>query len=138
MMKFLGFLFLVALAVGGYGYWKGWFEVSKDQANGKTKFGVTIDNDAMSRDLDTMTKWAHEKLDKLDQKIAELRNKASKASAESKQSLEKEIRALEAQKGSAAESLRELKTSTQEKAAELKKKLEQTLSDTPPVEKSGG
>lgn len=140
MMKFLGFLFLVTLGVAGYGYWKGWFEVTKSDAQGKTSYGVTIDNDKMSSDLDAMTKWAHEQLDALDQKIDELRNKAAKASNETKPEIERQIRALEAQRGEAKESLQELEKSDvqkdEAKAGALQKKLQQTLTDTP-VEKGG-
>lgn len=137
MMKFFGFLFFVAVAVGVWGWWTGRFVFSKSEANGKTSIGVTIDNDAITRDLDAMTQWGREKLDQLDQKIDELRKKASKASAESKRALQEEIDQLEQQKDAAAESLKSLKDGAQAQAAELKARLERTLKDaTEAVEKS--
>lgn len=138
MMKFLGFLFLVALAVGGYGYWSGWFEVSKSEADGKTRFGVTIDNEKLSHDVDAVMKKARGALDSLEQKIAELRTKASTATAENKAKLEKQIADLEQKKGAAVQELNNTKDATVEKASDLQRRLEQMLKQSSDaVEKDG-
>lgn len=138
MMKFLGFLFLVALGIAGWGYMHGWFEVSKSEANGKTSYGVTIDNQKVSTDVEGMIRKGHDLLDSLDKKIAELRSKASKASADSKAKIEQQIQSLEAQKNAAAQSLKDAKDATADQASALQQRLEKALNDaSTAVEKAG-
>ncbi len=128
MMKFLGFLFLVAAGLGVWGWSTGRFEVSKTEADGKTSIGVTIDNQQISNDLDAVIKWGHEQLDALDKKIDELRERAAKASAEGKASLDQQIEALEKQKGEAAQELNEAKQKMSDGANALHQRLERALS----------
>lgn len=126
-MKFLGFLFLIALAVGAWLYMTDVVDVSKSEENGKTKFGLTIDNEKAAHALDDVMKKAHETIDYLDRKLDALRNKASKASAEGKAKIELEIEQLEAQKGAAAQQLDALKNTKGDDARALQQRLEETL-----------
>lgn len=127
MMKFLGFLFLVALALGAWGYMNDVFDVSKSEENGKTKFGLTIDNEKAAHALDDVMKKAHETIDYLDRKLDDLRSKSSKASGESKVKFELEIEQIEAQKGAAAQQLDALKNTKGDDASALQQRLEETL-----------
>jgi predicted nucleic acid-binding Zn-ribbon protein len=139
MLKFLGFLFVVAVSFGAWGYFTGRFEVSKTEANGKTSIGVTIDNEKLSKDLDAVIKWGHDQLNALDRKIDELREKASKASAEGKAKIEQQIEALEKQKSETARELEQARDQAVDGASALHERLERALSsgeNPTPVEKN--
>lgn len=49
-MRFLGFLFIVALIVGVVGYFRGWFTVVTTHAGGKGEVTLGIDNDKIRDD----------------------------------------------------------------------------------------
>jgi formylmethanofuran dehydrogenase subunit E-like metal-binding protein len=136
-MKFLGFLFLVVLAVGAWGYSQDWFEFSKSEAQGKTRYGVDVDENKITHDIDAVSKWARERLNDLDRQIDELRHKASKASPENKPAIEQEIRELEQKKGAASQELHELEKGTEAEQKESARKLQQTLREEE-AKKGGG
>ncbi|MBM4014359.1 MAG: hypothetical protein FJ293_05275 [Planctomycetes bacterium] len=136
-MKFLGFLFLVAVGLGVWGWTTGRFELSKSENDGKTSIGVTIDNQRLSNDLDAVIRWGHEQLDALDKKIDELRERAAKASAEGKANLDQQIEALEKQKGEAARELNAAKEKAVDGASALHQRLERALSSDDPARGNG-
>jgi hypothetical protein len=48
---FLIFLFVVLIAVGGFGFYRGWWSVSSEKgADNKVHFGLTVDKEKISAD----------------------------------------------------------------------------------------
>ena len=128
-MRFLGFLFLVALGIGGWGWHKGWFTASTSNDGSTTILNLQVHKDALARDLDTYEKKVHDGLDTLSRKIGELREKSKKASSETKSDIDRQIEELEKKKSEATESLNQLKGSAGDKSDELKKKIDEVLND---------
>ena len=138
MMRFLGFLFLVVLAVGAWGYTQDWFKGYKTEAQGKTRYGVEIDTEKMTNDFDAVSKWARERLDDIDRQIAALRQQEATASPAEKPAIEQEIRELEQKKGAAKQELKELEKSGDDGKNESARRLQQTLRDEEAAKKGGG
>jgi DNA mismatch repair ATPase MutS len=137
-MRFLGFLFLVAVGIGAWGWWKDWFSVTTSDANGKSSITVEIDKDKLAADLDAYEKKAREVLDALDRKIDELKEKAKSAGGDAKKELEREIDELEQKKEAAAESLGELKNSSDQKLDDVRKRLDEVLEESKDAVKRAG
>lgn len=138
MMRFLGFLFLVAAGIGAWGWWKDWFSVTTGEAKGKSSITVEIDNDKLAADLDAYEKKAREVLDALDRKIDELKEKAKSAGSDSKDELEREIDELEQKKEAAAESLGELKSTSDQELDDVRKRLDEVLEESKDAVKRAG
>jgi len=51
-MRFLGFLFIIALVVAAVGYFRGWFSVVTVHAGGKDEITLGVDNDKIRDDTD--------------------------------------------------------------------------------------
>jgi len=51
-MRFLGFLFIIALIVGAVGYFRGWFTVVTTHASGKGEVTLGVDNDKIRDDAE--------------------------------------------------------------------------------------
>jgi hypothetical protein len=49
-MRFLGFLFLIVLAVAAFGYYRGWFTVTTTHAGGSTNVDIGVDTDRIRGD----------------------------------------------------------------------------------------
>jgi len=138
MLRFFGFLFLVLLAVGAWGYTQDWFKgYNKTDAQGKTRYGVEIDTEKMTNDFDAVSKWARQRLDDIDRQIADLRHQAAKANPNDKPAIEQEIRELEQKKGAATQSLQELEKEGDADKNESARRLQQELRDEE-AKKSGG
>jgi hypothetical protein len=49
-MRFLGLIVILAAAVFAVGLYQGWFRMSPQSAEGKSKFTLTMDKDKMGQD----------------------------------------------------------------------------------------
>lgn len=66
-MRFLGFVFVLALLLAVVGYWRGWFSVVNVHAGGKNDLTLGVDNDRIGDD----TRAAVARLEQLSAKAAE-------------------------------------------------------------------
>jgi hypothetical protein len=55
-MKFLGFMFLLALLLAAVGYFRGWFSITTSDASGKSGVELTIDNQKLGDDAKAVTR----------------------------------------------------------------------------------
>ncbi|MFN3243468.1 MAG: hypothetical protein ACE37K_18335 [Planctomycetota bacterium] len=58
MLKTLGFIFLLALIVGGIGWFAGWIEFDAAHAHNSSSVGVTVDKQRVERDLERLGREA--------------------------------------------------------------------------------
>lgn len=126
MLRFFGFLFLLALGVGAWGWWQDWFSFETSEHDGKSSYTVNVDKDEFARDLETYEQKVHAALEAINHKIAGLRDRARTASAKSKPELEEQIRELEQKKGD-VESLRDLRNTPPDELPAKKKKIDEAL-----------
>ncbi len=126
MLRFFGFLFLLALGVGAWGWWQDWFSFETSEHGGKSSYTVNVDKDEIARDLETYEQKLHAGLEAINHKIAGLSDRARTASAKSKPELEEQIRELEQKKGE-LESLRDLRNTPPEELPAKKKKIDEAL-----------
>jgi hypothetical protein len=107
---------LVAAAAGcDSGYVK-----SHSSTGSTSSVTVTVDNDQIRRDKEAFRARTETKLAEWDQKMAEMRDRASKATGQAKADLEREIAAQKPKLEAARQELREIDAMTAEKWAEFK------------------
>jgi len=122
MLRFLGFLVILALIVGGIGYARGWFFVDKNPATDTVTFGM--DKNRLEEDLKISRARYDEQMTEFDAKLARLKAKASAASAGARESLDRQVAEFERDREDLARKLSELKNSTKERFSQLKEEIE--------------
>lgn len=91
-MRFLGFVFLLVLAVVGVGFYQGWFSVTTSHAGGKGGLQIGVDADKVAADA----KAAADQLAKLSAQAAEKLRSLGKPTAGGATVLEAEVAAVDA------------------------------------------
>ena len=122
MLRFLGFLVILALVVGGIGYARGWFFVDRHPATDSVTFGM--DKNRLEEDLRISRARYDEQMKEFDAKLARLKTKASAASASARESLDAKVAEFERDREDLARKLTELKSSTKERFTQLKDEIE--------------
>ena len=122
MLRFLGFLVILALIVGGIGYARGWFFVDKNASTDTVTFGM--DKNRLEEDLKISRARYDEQMTEFDAKLARLKTKASAASAGARESLDRQVAEFERDREDLARKLSELKNSTKERFSQLKDEIE--------------
>jgi len=124
MMRFFGFLFLVGLALGAWGYVTGRFTVRSSEHDGTWTITTDVHKDQLARDVKACERKLLEWFDAVDQKIDDLRHRAKTANAKSRVDVERELEEAERQKDAGNELLRELRTSPSEELPEKCRRVE--------------
>jgi len=141
MMRFLGYVCLLALAAGAWGWYAGWFSFESSEREGTTRFTIDVHKDEFARDLESYEEKVHEAVRAIDRQIAELRSRSRSANAKARPELEQQIEALEDKKDAASQSLRELQNAAPEELPARKKRVDEVLKDDappPPEDADGG
>ena len=60
MRKLLGTLVIVVAVIAGFGFYRGWFSISKDDRPEETNVQLTIDKDKIRQDTDEAARLAGE------------------------------------------------------------------------------
>jgi hypothetical protein len=133
MKKLLGFLVLVALVVGGVGYWRGWFVFKKtDDNDGKPN--ITVNKDKFQEDKAAFLKAAGAKLKALKEKLEGKRSQSKELTGEDKAKADREIRELEAKHGTLDAKLKDADKAAEGEFEGAKSELNRALDD---LSKSG-
>lgn len=125
MRTFLVIVVLLAIGIGIGGFALGWFNFSTSSTDDKKGFTVTVDPDKVKHDRDAVLALFHSSRDTfqnqtetqlkgMDRNLAELKEKAKTASAETRDQLTQKINDLGKKTQSARQELRELGSATQE------------------------
>ena len=139
MTRFLGYLVVVALLVGTWGYFDGWFTFATSDKDGTWSFTTDVHKDEIAKDVVAYEAKVDEWLAVIDRKIDDLRNRSQKASAMTKPELERQIEKEEKKKAEAQDALEGLRSAKPEQVPQKKKRLDEVLDEPappPPLEKS--
>ena len=119
MLRFFGGLFIIVLLVGGWGYARGWFSVSKTETGESTNITFALDKDQAKRDAQAAQTEFDDGLRKFDAKLAELKQRAQAAASDQKAVLDAKVKDLERDRADVAKKIDEFKTATHERMHEL-------------------
>jgi hypothetical protein len=90
MKWFLSLLVLAVIAVGGFGWYRGWFTVEKNP-EGKGRPDVTVNKAKFEEDKAAAKKVLAEKTRALKERLAQLRDKSKNLKGEEKAKADREI-----------------------------------------------
>jgi hypothetical protein len=127
MKKLLAFLVLVALVVGGVGYWRGWFEFNKTD--------VTVNKEKFKEDKAAFLKTAGAKLKAMKEKLEGMRSKSKDLTGEDKAKADREIRELEEKHGTLDTKLKDADKAADEAFEGVKADLNKALDELPKSDK---
>jgi ABC-type proline/glycine betaine transport system substrate-binding protein len=116
----LGFLVVLAIGIVALGFWRGWFDVGGQKADGKVQANLDINVAKFKADKEALKKLLGEKSSTLKAKLATLKNKAKDLTGEAKAKAEKEIEALTKKHEAMEKKITEVDGSTEEKLLDLK------------------
>ena len=131
MMRFFGFLFLVSLALGAWGYFTGRFTVRTSERDGTLTITTDVHKDQLARDVQTCERKLLEWFDAVDEKIDDLRHRAKTANAKSRVEVERALVEAERQKIEGADLLRDLRTSPSEELPEKCRRVDELTGEKP-------
>ena len=127
MLRFFGGLFILVLLVGGWGYARGWFSVSKTETGESTNITFAVDKDQAKRDVHAAQTEFDDGLRKFDAKLAELKQRAQTAASDQKAALDAKVEDLERDRADVAKKIDEFKTAAHERMQELMKDIRSAL-----------
>lgn len=126
MKNFLIFVFVLAVAVGALGYWRGWFSVSKEDG----KMSVQVHSEKFKQDSAAFSKSVSEKAKVMKGQLANLWEKAKGLTGDNKAQVEKELAELEKKQNRLEKQLQELNEAGEDKFETLKQDLSKSLEET--------
>src|SRR6516225_7293243 len=87
-------LLVIAVGIGGLGFWRGWFEAGGKKEEGKVQANVHVNVNKFKEDKEKFTKTLSEKAKAMNEKLASLKEKSKGLIGEAKVKAEKEHEAL--------------------------------------------
>ena len=127
MLKTIGFMLIVAILVGAWGYHRGWFSVSGTNADGKENVTFGLDTDKLKQDLQGAQSSVDEKWSNFEAQLAKLKERAKAASGDMKDALERQVQEFEKDGDQIASKLKELKKATGDKIKQLAGEIQAAL-----------
>jgi hypothetical protein len=121
MKKLLIFVLVLAVAVGVLGYWRGWFNVSRE--------GVQVDAEKFKKDREDFSKTVSEKAKVVKNKFANLWKKSEGLKGDEKVQAEKELAELEKKHERLVLQLKELEDAGQDRFESIKQDLSKNLDE---------
>jgi hypothetical protein len=125
MKNFLVIVFVLAVAVGALGYWRGWFSVSK----GDGKVSVQVHSEKFKQDSAAFSKSVSEQAKVMKGQLANLWEKAKGLTGDNKAQVEKELAELEKKQDRLEKQLQELNEAGEDKFETLKQDLSKSLEE---------
>jgi hypothetical protein len=127
MLRFFGVLFVIALLVGGWGYARGWFSVSRTDTADATRVTFGLDKDKLEHDFQSSKEDFDDALKKFDTKLTQLKQRAQAAAADRKPALEKTVSEFERDREAVSKRIGEFMTATHARMIELKADIKASL-----------
>jgi chromosome segregation ATPase len=121
MKKLLVFLLVLAVAVGGVGYWRGWYTFGKGHPS--------VNREKFKQDRDTFKQAAGKKLHSLKDLLTRKKSEAKNLTGEAKAKKEKESADLEEQYKQLSAKINSLDEVTEDKLDSVEKDLNKDLDD---------
>lgn len=116
MLKFLGFILVLALLVGAWGYHRGWFSISETNVNGSEQVTFGLDKEKLKQDLHGAHSALDAKLRDFEAQLAKLKERAKVASGDQKVALDRQVQGFERDRDQISNKLTDLKSATGDKA----------------------
>jgi hypothetical protein len=127
MLRFLGFVVVLALLIGAFGYGRGWFTVDKQREGDETKVTFGLDRDKVEEDLRLANAKIDAKQRAIDEKMLRLRDRAARATADAKVEIDAELKELDLERTEISRKLDEMKAATGQKMRELRDEIAEEL-----------
>jgi chromosome segregation ATPase len=124
MKRLFVVVLVLVVVVGGLGYWRGWFSVTKEG-----KVDVQVDQGKFKQDKDAFSKTVGEKAKALKDKVASLGKKAEGLTGDDKTVAEKELAELVKKHERLEKQLKELEDAGQDKFESIKKDLSNSIEE---------
>jgi exopolysaccharide biosynthesis protein len=129
MIKLLAVVVILAVAVVGLGFYRGWFSAESKTGSTGTEVAVNVDHEKFKNDKEQYQKKAEARLKELDAQLEKLTAKSSDATGDTKTQLEKDIETLKGKKEIARKKLGEIQEASAEKWEDFKLGMESTFDD---------
>lgn len=124
MRRLLLVVVVLAVAVGALGYWRGWFNVTKDG-----KVDVQVDPAKFKLDREAFSKTVGEKAKALKDQVAGLWKKAEGLTGDEKAHAQKELGELQKKHDRLEQQIKELEDAGQDKFGSIRQDLSRTLEE---------
>ncbi len=124
MKQLLVVVLVLAVAVGGLGYWRGWFSVTDE---GKVE--VHTDPTKFKHDRDTFSKTVSEKAKAMKDQVAKLWTKTEGMSGDEKARAQKELDELNKQHARLEQQIKDLDNAGEDKFDNIKQDLSKSLGE---------
>jgi hypothetical protein len=140
MLRFFGFLFLVGLGLGTWGWMTGRFTVRSSEHDGTWTLTTDVHKDRLAQDVAACERKLLEWFDAVDKKIDDLRHRARTANAKSRSALEQDLEEAERQKSEAQDLLHDLRNAPPDQLPEKLRRVDELTGEKQdePVEKPDG
>jgi chromosome segregation ATPase len=127
MRNLIIFILLVAVAIGGVGYWRGWFTVDKEGGGGHEK--VNVNQAKFDQDKKAFSKTVSEDAGKLKSKIENLFEKAKGLTGDEKVKMQKELDDLMTKHDRLQQQIKKLDDVGEDKFKDIEADLKKDLAD---------
>jgi chromosome segregation ATPase len=121
MQKLLIFVLVLAVAIGGLGYWRGWFSVSRA--------GAQVDAEKFKQDKADFSKTVREKAKAMKEQVATLGKKSEGLTGGDKVHAQKELGELNEKHDRLEQQIKELEATGQDKFESIKEDLSKNLKE---------
>jgi predicted metal-dependent phosphoesterase TrpH len=116
------FVVVLAVAIGGLGYWRGWFSVSQEDK-------VQVDPAKFKQDKEAFSKTAGEKAKAMKDQVASLWQKSEGLTDAEKASAQTELRELQKKHDRLEQQIKELDEAGQDRFESIKQDLSKNLKE---------
>ena len=124
MKKFLVFVFVLIVAIGALGYWRGWYSLTKEG-----KVDVEMDVAKFKQDREAFSKTAGEKTKALKDQVANLWKKTEGLTGDEKAHTQKELAELEKKHERLEKQLKELADTGQDRFESIRQDISKALEE---------
>lgn len=121
MKNFIVTAVVIAAAILGFGFFRGWFEATANKDDPTHRAGVNVNAVKFNEDKEHFQKFLAEKSKVMKEKLASLKDKSKDLTGDAKAKAEQEIDALTKNHQSIESKMKEVEEATEEKLSGLKK-----------------
>ncbi len=127
MLKMIGVLVVVAVLAGALAWYQGWFHVSGTNADGSSNVTFGLDKDKVKSDLGRSEDKLEEAADALGDRLTQLKERATHATAAKKGDLDTLIDKLEGERKELVAKLKDLKDATSDRAKTIAGEIRESI-----------
>jgi TolA-binding protein len=124
MKKFLVLVLVLVVAIGAFGYWRGWYSLTKEG-----KVAVEVDPAKFKQDKEAFGKTVGEKAKAMKEQVASLWTKSEQLTGDDKAHAQKELGELKKKHDRLEQQIKELEAAGQDGFESIKQDLAKSLEE---------